>query len=500
VFQEAELGHRVDKRTFDREAAPLRLALLAAQQRLREEARTSVVLVVGGVEGAGKSETVARLNAWMDPRHIETNGFRPPTDEERQRPPMWRFWRVLPPKGRIGVFFGSWYTDPIVEAVEGPRRKRARAALDGRLDDILRFERMLADEGVLVLKYWLHLSKAAQKARLEALARDPRTRWRVTRQDRDRLASYDAFVATSERALRRTSRGHAPWIIIEGTDARYRDLAVGRSLLEALEARTGREPASGRPARRRLPVGAPDVDRRTVLSALDLSSALPDGRYEAALERWQARLGTLLRDRAFRTRAAVLVFEGVDAAGKGGAIRRVTAATDMRWVKIVPVAAPSDEERARPYLWRFWRHLPPHGTVTIFDRSWYGRVLVERVEGFADPEHWERAYGEINDFEDALVRHGTVVVKLWLHISRAEQLRRFRERARTDYKQYKITAEDWRNRRKWPQYEQAVCDMVERTSTRVAPWTLVAAEDKRWARVEVVKTVVRRIEAALDGA
>jgi polyphosphate:AMP phosphotransferase len=499
VFQEAELGHRVAKADFSREEPALRLALLAAQQRLREQARSSVVVVVGGVEGAGKSETVAQLNAWMDPRHIETNGFRPPTDEERQRPAMWRFWRVLPPKGRIGIFFGSWYTQPIVDAVMGPGRKRARAALDGRLDDILRFERMLADEGVLVLKYWMHLSKAAQRARLRALEGGPDTRWRVTPQDWARFARYDDFVALSERALRRTSLGHAPWIIVEGTDANYRHLAVGKSLLAALEARTADAPTNGKPSPRRLPVGAPDVDRRTVLSTLDLAKTLSDARYEAALPRWQARLGRLVRDRAFRERAAVVVFEGVDAAGKGGAVRRLTAAMDMRWVKIIPVAAPTDEERARPYLWRFWRHLPAHGTVTIFDRSWYGRVLVERVEGFADAPDWQRAYGEINDFEDALVRHGTIVVKLWLHISRAEQLRRFKARETTEYKQYKITAEDWRNRKRWPLYEQAVCDMVERTSTRQAPWTLVAAEDKRWARVEVVKTVVKRIEAALEG-
>jgi polyphosphate:AMP phosphotransferase len=436
----------------------------------------------------------------MDPRHIETNGFRPPTDEERQRPPMWRYWRVLPPKGRIGIFFGSWYTQPIVDAVMGPGRKRARAALDGRLDDILRFERMLADEGVLVLKYWMHLSRGAQQARLKALERSPETRWRVTRQDWERFARYEDFVATSERALRRTSRAHAPWIIIEGTDAHYRHLAVGQSLLAALEARTADAPAGtshAAPPPRRLPVGAPDVDRRTVLTTLDLSRTLSDARYERALAQWQARLGRLVRSAPFRERSAVVVFEGVDAAGKGGAIRRLTAAMDMRWVKIIPVAAPTDEERSRPYLWRFWRHLPALGTMAIFDRSWYGRVLVERVEGFAAPADWQRAYGEINDFEDALTRHGTMVVKLWLHISRAEQLRRFKARETTDYKQHKITAEDWRNRKRWPLYEQAVCDMVERTSTRVAPWTLVAAEDKRWARVEVLKTVVRRIEAAL---
>jgi polyphosphate:AMP phosphotransferase len=413
---------------------------------------------------------------------------------------MWRFWRVLPPKGKIGIYFGSWYTDPIVHAAMGPGRRRAEDTLDARLDEIVRFERMLADEGVLVLKYWFHLSRDAQKARLRSLEKDPATRWRVTAEDWTRFKSYARFRRISEYALRRTSLGHAPWIVVEGTNARYRNLAVGQSLLDALEAGLRDVPSNGNGhAPRKLAVGAPDVDRRTVLSTLDLSRTLAERSYEQQLERWQGRLARAVRDKRFRDRSGVLVFEGVDAAGKGGAIRRLTGALDMRWVSIIPVAAPTDEERARPYLWRFWRHLPGRGRLAIFDLSWYGRVLVERVEGFAAPADWQRAYGEINDFEESLVRHGTIVVKLWLHISRAEQLRRFKARAKTDYKQFKITADDWRNRKQWPAYEAAVCDMVERTSTSIAPWTLVAAEDKRWARVTVLKTVVEAVESILDG-
>ncbi len=499
MFEEAELGHAVDKATYEAAEPSLRTALLAAQQAWRAKAARSVVLVIGGVEGAGKSETVSQLNAWMDPRHIETNGFLAPTDVERERPPMWRFWRVLPPKGTIGIFFGSWYTDPIVAAAMGPRRRRAEAALDGHLDEILRFERMLADEGVLVLKYWFHLSRDAQRARLKALSKDPATRWRVTPADWSRFKAYDRFRRVSEYALRRTSLGHAPWIVIEGADARYRNLAVGTSLRDALV--HGLAPAAAPvdvAPRRRASVGAPDVDRKTVLTTLDLTRRLAERPYEQQLDAWQGRLARAVRHKRFRDRALVVVFEGVDAAGKGGAIRRLTAALDMRWVSIVPVAAPTDEERARPYLWRFWRHLPGHGRVTIFDRSWYGRVLVERVERFASPADWQRAYGEINDFEESLARHGTLVTKLWLHISRAEQLRRFKAREQTDYKQYKITPDDWRNRKQWAAYESAVCDMVERTSTSVAPWTLVAAEDKRWARVTVLKTVVESLERAID--
>jgi len=194
----------------------------------------------------------------------------------------------------------------------------------------------------------------------------------------------------------------------------------------------------------------------------------------------------------------VLLFEGNDAAGKGGSIRRITQALDARTYRIIPVAAPTEEERAQPYLWRFWRHLPRKGRVAIFDRSWYGRVLVERVEGFCTHADWMRAYGEINDFEEQLVRNRTVVIKFWLAISQEEQLKRFKEREKIGFKRFKITEEDWRNREKWPLYEQAVCDMIDRTSTEIAPWTLVEANNKWYARLKVLKTVCTRIEKALN--
>ena len=193
-----------------------------------------------------------------------------------------------------------------------------------------------------------------------------------------------------------------------------------------------------------------------------------------------------------------MVFEGNDAAGKGGAIRRVTGALDARSYHSVPVAAPTEEERAQPYMWRFWRQIPRHGRFTIFDRSWYGRVLVERVEGFCSENDWMRAYTEINDFEQQLARQNVAVVKFWLAISKQEQLRRFKAREKIAFKQFKITEEDWRNRKKWDAYEQAVCDMVDRTSTLIAPWTLVEANNKYHARIKVLKTVCQATEAALE--
>ncbi len=497
MFESAELGHAIDRARYRREEPRLRADLLDAQFEVGRLARFPVIVLVNGVDGAGKGETVNLLNAWMDPRHIRTHAFPEPTDEERARPFMWRFWRALPPRGKIGILFGNWYTQPIVDRALGRTR---RAELDQSIQRINQLERMLADEGALFVKLWFHLSRKVQKRRLRELESDPATRWRVTPRDWRNFERYDRFRAVSEHALRDTSTGHAPWYVVEGADARYRSLTVGRILLDALRARLAQE---GKGARRRVtaaaPPAPPPADGKDVLGALDLSLRLPERRYARDLEAEQGRLNLLCRRKAFRSRALVVVFEGNDAAGKGGAIRRVTAALDARQYQVVPVAAPTEEERAQPYLWRFWRQLPAHGRVAIFDRSWYGRVLVERVEGFAPEADWTRAYSEINAFEEQLVEAGAVVLKFWLAISPEEQLARFKAREATRFKKFKITPEDWRNRKRWPEYARAVRDMVDRTSSAIAPWTLVEANDKRWARVKVLRTIGDRLEGALDG-
>ncbi|MBI3937647.1 MAG: polyphosphate:AMP phosphotransferase, partial [Betaproteobacteria bacterium] len=491
MFESAELGHKVPKSEYARKVPKLREALLKAQYDLLAKKNFPVVIVIGGVDGAGKGETVNVLNEWMDPRHIITHAFGEMSDEERERPRMWRYWRALPPKGRIGILFGSWYTDPIVARVNGDIKD---AQLERDLEEITRFERMLADEGALILKFWFHLSRQAQKKRLKALAADPKTRWRVTKLDWRRFKFYDKFHRISEHVLRETSTGHAPWIVIEGTDARYRYLTAGRLLLDALTARlAGRKPAPSRPAA--LP--EPALNGRTVLNSIDYTRTLAKNAYDKKLEKYQGQLNLLTRDKRFRDKSLIMVFEGADAGGKGGAVRRVTGALDARRYQVIPVAAPTEEERAQPYLWRFWRHMPRTGRVTIFDRSWYGRVLVERVEKFCSEEDWMRAYHEINDFEEQLARSGAVFVKFWLTITKEEQLKRFREREKTPFKSFKITEEDWRNRKKWDDYERAVCDMVERTSTDIAPWSVISANDKFSARIEILKTLCDRLEAAL---
>ena len=492
MFESAELGHRVDKGDYERELPKLRAALLDAQMRVLERGEFGVVVVIGGVDGSGKGDVVNLLLEWTDARHIRVHATGEPTDEERARPPMWRFWRALPPKGQTGIFFGAWHTAPIVDRVYG---RIGSAELTRSLVEIARFERMLVDEGALVIKLWLHMTKGAQRSRFEQLEASAATAWRVNKQDWKNHARYDRFRKVTEHALRETSTAEAPWTVVEATDAHYRNLTVGRSLVEAVNQRL--DQGKRTPVVRAAPPPPPAIDARNVLKELDLTKSLSDRQYDKKLPMLQARLNALSRQKRFGDTAVVLVFEGNDAAGKGGTIRRVTRALDARRYEVVPVAAPTEEERAQPYLWRFWRHVPRVGHVTLFDRSWYGRVLVERVEGLAAPPDWMRAYREIVDFEQSLVRFGIVVVKFWLAISKEEQLARFRSREKTPFKRYKITGEDWRNRKKWDAYEQAVSDMVDRTSTDLAPWRLVEANDKKWARVEVLQTICTSIEEAM---
>jgi polyphosphate:AMP phosphotransferase len=493
MFESAELGHAIDAERYDRELPRLRRELLEAQLEMVESRRFAVIIIIAGMDGAGKGDTVNVLNEWMDPRHIQTHAPSEPTETDLARPPMWRYWRALPPRGKIGIFFDAIHSEAIHDRVYN---RIGNSELDQALERGKRFEKMLVDEGALVLKFWLHLSKKCQKKRFDKLEKDPATSWRVNKDDWRNHKHYGRFRQVAERALRHTSSAEAPWTIIEGYDARYRELTLGEALLRALRQRLVIDGTPPQPAVTVPPV-VPRIDGLNVLRALDLSLDLEKKEYEEQLAYWQGKLNKLSRKKGFGEISVVAVFEGNDAAGKGGSIRRVTRALDARRYQVVPIAAPTDEEADHPYLWRFWRHLPERGKFVIFDRSWYGRVLVERVEGFCAEADWMRAYGEINDFEEQLIRNRTLVVKFWLSIDSDEQLRRFKEREKIPFKNFKITEDDWRNREKWPLYEEAVCDMVERTGTQIAPWTLVEANSKRYARVKILKTLVKRIEQAL---
>lgn len=486
MFENAELGLTMDKALFSKKAPAVRYQLLELQRKLRE-CDFPVIIIIAGNEGAGKGETANILTEWFDARGVSTEAFWRPTDEETLRPRYWKFWRALPPKGRIGIFIGAWYNDPITGRVY---RKNSKDEFHAELERINDFERLLADSGALVLKYWFHLSKHAQKRRLEKLEKDPQTRWRVTPQDWKYYDKYDRFNRISAEALTATDSPAAPWHVIESENDPYRNYTVTSHIMAAIKNRQ----ESCKPLKEERKPERPKPPSDSIISRLDLTQKLSHSDYSKQMAKLEYRLAELSRKLADSKKSLILAFEGNDAAGKGGTIRRVARIMDSRLYRIMSVAAPTDEEKAQPYLWRFWRHIPLRGRVAIFDRTWYGRVLVERVEGFCSPGEWQRAYAEINSFENQLSDSGAIVLKFWLAITQEEQLRRFKEREKTPWKRYKITDEDWRNREKWGAYEAAACDMFEKTSTQAAPWHIIESNDKFFGRVKTLRTIVDALE------
>jgi polyphosphate:AMP phosphotransferase len=484
----------ISRKDYSARVAKVREALIRMQVELKA-AQVPTLIVIAGVDASGKGEVVNLLNGWLDPRGADTFGFRAPTDEERERPQMWRYWRSLPARGRIGIYAGGWHGDALRQ---DPRDAAQMREFQASLRRIARFESELAADGALIIKIWLHLTKAGQAARLSELESDPHTAWRVSPEDWRSHREYDRLAKLIKRMRTATDLPEAPWTVIPADRTRPRNLAVAETILAgfALMRRklSAREPLQ-RPQPESLRSLAPAGRKR--LLALPLDRHVSSDEYEEKRDKWLGRLHRAFRDAALARRSVVMVFEGSDAAGKGGAIRRLTDAIDARDFRVIPVAKPTDEEKAHHYLWRFWRHVPRAGLVTIYDRSWYGRVLVERIEGFAQPAEWRRAYDEINEFERELTEHGVILLKFWLQISKAEQLKRFRTREATAYKRHKMDPEDWRNRRKWDGYQICVGDMVALTSPREAPWHLIPAEDKRYARLEIIKTACREIRASL---
>ncbi len=475
-------------------------ALRELQQSVRAT-KLPVIVLLEGLEGSGKGDSIGHIVYPLDPRGFKVRTTRTPTDEDRARPFLWRFWKDLPSQGDFVFFDRSWYRALLEDRVDldlADSEVRARAA------EIRDHERQLIEDGSVVIKLWLQVSKKEQQRRLKHRERDLFERWRVARRDRVRPRSRKSLLRAAEEMFELTSTGDAPWHLVEADDPSWRRVRVLTIVTDALRsALSSRASGNGTPRvpgdaavdpelrerARRVVIDGP----RTVLDGVDLSKKLARAEYERRLDPLQKRLRDLGLE-CYRTRTPViLVYEGWDAAGKGGNIKRLTQELDPRGYEVVPVAAPDAIEKSKHYLWRFWRSLPRHGHLAIYDRSWYGRVLVERVEGFATETQWRRAYDEINGFERHLTEFGTMLVKFWLHLSPEEQLRRFEEREKEAHKMHKITPDDWRNRLKWNAYRAAASEMIERTTTTHAPWTIVEAEDKLWARIRTLETVVAAI-------
>jgi polyphosphate:AMP phosphotransferase len=411
---------------------------------------------------------------------------------------MWRFWSRLPAAGILAIFDRSWYGRVLTERVE---ETTSRREWNEAYDDIQQFERQLADDGAVIVKFWLHISKKEQKQRFKQLEENSATAWKVGKQEWKNHRKYDEWVEAVEEVLERTSTAQAPWTVVESTQGRYARVKVFETVLEAVEHELDRRASAEAVELKPMPVPADSPTRtQTILDRVDLSLSLERGQYEEEIARLQERLFHIEHELYIARVPAVVVYEGWDAGGKGGNIRRLTRGLDPRGYEVVPVGPPTTEEKSHHYLWRFWRDVPKAGHITIFDRSWYGRLLVERVEGFCREDEWKRAFREINEFERQLAEYGTVMVKFWLQIDREEQLRRFKAREQSPDKQWKITDDDWRNREKWKQYKTAVVDMLRRTSTTYAPWTILEANCKLHARIKALRTAVDALESALRRA
>lgn len=491
MFEAVELGQSLTKEEYKAHEKQLRTELLDAQRELKK-AGVALLVIINGVEAAGKGDVVNCLNKWFDSRNLATHAFWDETDEELSRPYNWRYWKVMPGRGDIAIMFGGWYQKPLFRYAAS---EQTEADFDERTRKINDLEKMLHEDGMLIVKLWLHLSEDEHNKRVKnrtVIEQKPR--------QKNQDLSYSDFIKTAERMIRHSDNGEYPWQLIESDNPRFRDISAGSAILARIkQALTSTRSVDKRTGIHEL-VEPVKEGQLTILDHVDLSVVLGKKIAQQEIEKYQQKLIELSWQAYAEKRSIVIVFEGWDAAGKGGAIRRLSEAIDARLCNVISIAAPTDEEKDHHYLWRFWRHIPRDGYMTIYDRSWYGRVLVERVEGFAEKYEWMRSYREINDFEEQLNDHGAIVIKFWMHISFDEQLKRFKEREVTEWKKHKITEEDWRNREKWHDYWQAVNDMVEHTSTSYAPWYLVPSNDKPSARVEVIKRVCERIEQALKRA
>jgi len=465
-------------------AAELEPRLLRLQFEHRES-DFPLIVVLSGEDRPGAGELLARLGNWLDPRHIAVHALGTATDEEREQPPLWRFWRTLPAKGEFAVFVGAWTAQAIVSSARGVERPD----FESQLAQIAATERAWVENGALLLKYWLDLPAKKLRQRLDEAHEQQFARF--DDMDWGLATDFERTNKLAALALERTGTECAPWRVVESQNRRNRDALILRSIADELERRLAQRPT------RPVQVVAPPVADAPTRPDPVPSGAVDDKEYSEELSELQSQLDECTRRAMLQGLSAVVVFEGWDAAGKGGAIRRVTAALDPLCYKVTQIGAPKEVELAHHYLWRFWTRLGRPGRLCIFDRSWYGRVLVERVEGFAQKDDWQRAYAELVDFEEQLVETGHLVHKFWLEIDPKTQLDRFHDREKDPLKRYKITEDDYRNRSKWPLYAEAADEMLQRTHRARAPWQVVPAVCKESARLTVLRALVARYEKAL---
>ena len=489
MLMDIDPGKSLEKKEYKTELKSLEKELSSLQQKLRDVG-LPVVIVFEGWGASGKGTHISRLVNPLDPRYFDVRTTGKLNEEKQMRPFLWSYWTYLPPKGQIVIMDKSWHRLILPEVRE--HWELSNMEIHGFYYDVNAFERQLYDAGYLIIKLFLHISKDEQADRFKALAKDPTTAWRLNERDLKQNEDYDHNLRQFEKLLRQTSTNENPWHVIEADDKRYASVKIMKTITQRIKERLKELENPKTP----LIIPSSTVLERT-LSKVHPDETIGDEEYRQQLEHYQQRMRMLGNMMFAKRRSAVIVYEGWDAAGKGGNIKRLTSEVDPRCYAVVPIGPPRPQELSRHYLWRFMVKIPKDGHLTIFDRSWYGRVLVERVENLTPPHIWRRAYREINEMEQHLVSHGVVILKFWLHIDKDEQLKRFEDRKKDPFKVHKITEDDWRNREKWDEYEEAVDELLMRTHTSHAPWIIVESNHKKYARIKVLQTVTDALEDAM---
>ena len=480
--------------------ADLQKKLAVYQQSIKKN-KIPIIIILEGWGASGKGNVISGIIKELDPRGFKVYTTGESNEEEKKFPLLRRFWTKIPLYGNISIFDRSWYRDVSISAVEDGLSENE---VNHRLRDISVMEKMLTDDGYLIIKIFLNITRKEQKKRFSELEKNKSTEWRVTSNDWRHNRMFDAYKSAFQSMIKNTNTQNAPWLVIDANNSRstvYKALSelckILKNKLDEIQCDEDIH-VENKTSEFSVRTGA-DIKKNPIFSLgeVDLSPTMENKLYKEKLKKLQRRLFELHNEIYLHRRPLIIVFEGWDAAGKGGAIKRLVGGLDPRGYEVIPISAPNEEERNKHYLWRFWSSLPKNGHIAIFDRSWYGRVMVERIEGFCSEQQWKRAYEEINYFERELYERGTIQIKFWLHISPEEQLKRFNKRLENPEKNWKITEEDWRNREKWTQYETAVNDMPRYTNTDYSPWIIIPGNDKRYARLNVLENVISQLENEL---
>ncbi|MBE6688384.1 MAG: polyphosphate:AMP phosphotransferase [Ruminococcaceae bacterium] len=493
MLYDVNLHSMLIKEEYSALIKPLREKISMLGQMVKN-AKIPVIIIFEGWGASGKGSFISDIIENLDPRNFKVHSIDAPTDTEKRMPPLWRFWQRIPSDGQIALFDRSWYYDVSVGKVETNGDDETTHEY---LNNIRLFERQLADNGYLIIKLFLHIGKEEQAKRFTKLKKDPATAWRVTERDIKRHKKYETHFEAFDNMLTRTDTSYAHWTVVEANDRKFARVKIFNTIISEVEAAIERKKLP-LDASEEIPAPVYSLVHAPKLEEYSLDKSIDPDDYKEILKKEQKKLRTLHNIIYQRKIPIIIVYEGWDAAGKGGNIKRITQALDPRGFEVVPVAAPNSAELAHHYMWRFWNNLPKTGHIQIFDRSWYGRVMVERIEKITPPSLWRIAYNEICEFEKYLHDWGAIIVKFWIHIDKEEQLRRFTERQNVPEKNWKITDEDWRNREKWDMYETCCNDMLKYTSTDFAPWTVIESNDKKFARIKAIKTLINAIENRLD--